>query len=63
MQLSIRAWRVERGFTQESFAKAVGVSKKTVCLWENGRVKPNVDKVDEICRVLEVSYDDIRWAC
>lgn len=62
MQLSIKAWRVERGFTQETFAKEVGVSKKTVCLWENGTVKPNVDKVEAICRVLDVSYDNIRWA-
>ena len=62
MKLSIKAWRVERGLTQEMFAKAVGVSKKTVSLWETGAVKPNLDKVGPICQVLGVSYDNIRWA-
>lgn len=62
MKFSIKAWRVELGLTQEAFAKAVGVSKKTVSLWESGAVKPNLDKIEPICRVLGVSYDDIRWA-
>ena len=61
MQMSIKALRVDRGMTQEMFAKAVGVSKKTVYLWESGEATPGVDKVAPICQVLKVSYDDIRW--
>ena len=62
MKLSIKAWRVERGMTQEKLAKELGVSKKTIGLWESGAVKPNLDKVEPICQALGVSYDDIRWA-
>lgn len=61
MQLSIKAARVNKNLTQKELAEAVGVTKKTVWAWENGKAKPRFDKIEPICVVLGVSYDNIRW--
>ncbi len=61
MKLSIKAARTNKGLTQNDLAKALNVTKKTVSAWENGKSVPKVDKVDALCALLEVKYDDIRW--
>lgn len=40
--LSIKAARVEKGYTQEALAEKLGVSKRTLIKWENGEseIKP-----------------------
>lgn len=42
--LSIRAARVENGFTQDALAEKLGISKRTIINWESGEteVKPLV---------------------
>lgn len=60
-RMSIKALRVERGLTQEEFAKAVCVNKKTVSSWEQGKTCPKLDKIEAICETLGVAYDSIRW--
>lgn len=61
MRISLAAARVNKKLTQEQFAKKVGVSKNTVQKWENGYTKPRWDKIEPICNVLGMSYDDINW--
>lgn len=61
MRITLASARVNKKLTQEQFAKAVGVSKSTVQKWEKGTVKPRHEKIDQICEVLEVSYDNINW--
>lgn len=61
MKLSLKALRTNAGMRQIDLAVAVGVSKKTIGAWENGKSMPTPDKIDAICSVLGVSYDDIRW--
>ena len=61
MRISIAAARVNKKLTQEQFAEKVGVSKSTVQKWESGASKPSIDKVEPICKVLEMSYDNINW--
>ena len=61
MQLTIRAARVNRGFTQEKVAKELGVSKKTVSSWEKGKTMPRISMVEPLCNLLNVKYDDIKW--
>lgn len=60
-RMSMKAIRIDRGITQAQLAKAVGVSKKTVSSWEQGKTRPTLDKIDAICEVLNASYDSIRW--
>lgn len=61
MKLSLKAARVNAGYTQAVFAKMVGVTTKTVGSWENGMTQPTIDKIEAICGVLGRKYDEIAW--
>ena len=51
----------ERGFTQESFAKEVGVTLRTVQRWIAGTQLPSLSplKTRLICEKLDWSLDDL----
>lgn len=61
MQISLKAARVNKGLTQAEVGKSVGVTPKTVGSWEKGDTMPKPDKIDPLCDLLGVKYDDIRW--
>lgn len=61
MRITLKAARANKRWTQQDLAKAVEVTKKTVGAWENGKSMPKVDKIERICSVLGVKYDDIQW--
>ena len=61
MRLSIKALRINAGLRQTDMAVKLGVSRKTVAAWENGESIPRADKIDAICKVLGVGYDNIKW--
>lgn len=61
MRITIKAARINKGFTQAFVAKTIGVSKKTLGNWELGRTMPNADKIIKLCDLYEVSYDNIKW--
>lgn len=47
------------GKTQAELAKAVGVTEVSVSKWINGANAPRPNKVDEICRALRCSREDL----
>ena len=47
------------GKTQAELAKAVNVTEVSVSKWINGANVPRPNKVDEICRVLRCSREDL----
>ena len=59
MRVTIRAARINKGYTQEAFANAVGVGVRTVQNWESGVSSPRADKMPEICGVLGCEINDI----
>lgn len=61
MQVSLRAARVNAGFSQKAAAQAIGVSNKTLCNWENGVSFPSAEKIMLICQAYNISYDNIAW--
>lgn len=61
MQVSLKAARINKNLLQKDVAAAVKVNKKTISSWESGKTKPSADKIDALCTVLGVSYDDIKW--
>lgn len=61
MKITLRAARHNKKLLQTDLAKACGVSRKTIGAWESGISMPTPDKIDTLCRVLGVSYDDIKW--
>ena len=61
MRITLKAARINKGMTQEEVSRALGVTKKTIGSWENGITKPKLDKVEPLCSLYGVSYDDIIW--
>lgn len=51
--MDIKAIRESVYMTQEKFAKAIGVHKNSVALWEQGKRKPRLEqqgKIAEFCK-------------
>lgn len=61
MRISLKAARINAGLRQTDIAIALGVDRKTVGSWENGKSMPTADKVEPICAILGVNYDAIKW--
>lgn len=56
---SLRELREARGYTQESFAVSVGITRSTLASYENGRSEPKLKNFIAIARGLEVSLKDL----
>ena len=60
-RISLKAARINKGYTQEYVAEKLRVTKKTVGSWENGKSMPKIDKIEPICELYGVQYDNIAW--
>ena len=49
----------ECGYTQESLAEAIGKDKSTLSLKLNNKGEFKAGEIDDICRVLDISNDEI----
>lgn len=58
-RVTLKAARVNAGYTQKEVAKMLKVSNKTVSLWECGKTMPKINMVNSICSLYGMSYDDI----
>ncbi|MEC1714996.1 helix-turn-helix transcriptional regulator [Schinkia azotoformans] len=58
--LSLKAARVDKGFTQEALAEILGVSKKTVISWENGEVKLKPYVLYALAYIYDIDADLLR---
>ena len=58
MVLNIRQERINRGWTQQYVADAVGLSKSAVCEIETGRRKPSYDVLVKLLDLF--GYNDPR---
>lgn len=59
MKLKLRAKRVERGFTQDGLAKALGISTATYNRYENGYTEMTESTINKVLQILECKYEDI----
>ena len=59
MNITLKAARVNAGFTQESAAKAIGVSKYTISSWERLSSTPNSKYIPMIEKAYGVCYNDL----
>lgn len=53
----MRALRVAAGYTQKTFAQALGVDRSTVTKWEAGMAAPRVEMLPSIASLLHCSVD------
>lgn len=58
-KITLKAARVNIGITQKEAAKRLNVSNKTLCNWENGISVPKADKIDAICNLYHLQYDNL----
>ena len=60
-KISMRAARINAELTQAQAAKCVGVSIKTLQMWERYETSPNAKYIDKICEAYGRSYDGIAF--
>lgn len=48
--------RKEKGFTQESLAKKIGIAKTTYSSYEQGARRPSLENAKKLSKVLEVPW-------
>lgn len=56
---NLKAARKKSGLSQEELAEELDVSRQAVSKWEQGETYPEVEKLLQLCRVLEVSMDEL----
>ena len=59
MRLTLKALRVNKGYTQEKAAKLIGISVETLANYEKGPTYPDVPILKKIEEVYETKYDNI----
>lgn len=61
VKITIRAARVNAGYSQKEAADRLGVSNKTLGNWEKGITFPPADKIPLICELYGVSFDNLNF--
>jgi len=56
---NLETFRKERGWTQETLAEKVGVSRQAVSSWEQGTSSPDTDNLIILARLYGVKVDDL----
>lgn len=55
----IQSIRKSRNLTQKQLAEQIGVSDKTISKWENGNSAPDTSMLLPLCRVLDISVNEL----
>lgn len=61
MKWTLKMLRARDNLTQKQAGQLVGVTADTWASWENQKTFPDVQKIVEIEKVFDVSYDDIKF--
>lgn len=56
---ALKKARKAKGLTQDDVAQALGAKNTTISNWENGVSRPDVDTLVLLCRLYEISPNDI----
>lgn len=60
LQITLKAARVNAGFTQEQVEKATGFARSTLIRWENGKGFPRIDDLTTLCDLYGISVEYIK---
>ena len=55
----IRSERIRRNLTQRELAEIINVGAGTVSKWECGRGLPELVNILPLCKVLEISFEEL----
>jgi DNA-binding XRE family transcriptional regulator len=53
--------RLRHFLTQKALADQLGVHPRIVSAWEQGRNRPNMKHLRELCEMFEVGPEEIEW--
>lgn len=56
---NIRSYRILRNYTQARLAEEIGVSASTIAMYETGQREPDMDMIEAIADILNVSIHDL----
>ncbi len=56
---NIKRLRSEKGFTQDSLAEKINITRQAVSSWENDRTQPDIDMLEKLSEVLGVSIEEL----
>lgn len=60
LRLTLKGARANKNLKQADVAKLLGITKKTLSNWEQGKSFPRKPEyIDALCNLYGVSYDDI----
>ena len=57
--ITLKAARVNAGYSQKKAAEILDISNKTLCSWENGKTFPDQPMIERLCALYGVTYDMI----
>lgn len=60
VKISLKAARVNAGYSQSTLAKKIGVSKSTISRWETGKLSVPDEKLDIICKIYTLNIEDLK---
>lgn len=61
MKLTLKALRINKGYTQEKAATLIGISTETLAKYEKGLTYPDIPVLKKIEEVYETKYDNINF--
>lgn len=61
MKYTLKAIRINNGFTQNEAAKKLGISLSALINYENGKTLPNVAVIKKMEKVYNTTYDEIEF--
>lgn len=56
---NIKKYRTEKNMTQDALAEKLCVTRQAVSNWENGRTQPDVETLEKLAEVFEVSVEEL----
>ena len=62
MKISLRALRVNAGYTLKEASKKLSISSETLRSYENQKTHPDFKKLSEILNLYNVKYGDIVYS-
>ena len=63
MQLTLKAIRINIGWSQEEAAKNIGISQETLANYEKGKTFPDVPTIIKIEKAYNTEYKNIKFLC
>lgn len=59
LKITLKAARVNKGYSQVEVGKKLGKSKSTIIAWENGKREIDKANFDALCNLYDINQDNI----